>query len=249
MVLLEIDNREPSIIKEYFDRLNHKQNVLFKNLEQGDFIIRDSQQNILLIIERKSIEDLLASVKDARYSEQSNRYSQLSIQNNCVYYIIEGNINRYSKDSSEYKTVYSCIFSLSYKKGFNVLQTLNVQETINIIEHFYNKTGKETVKETGKETGKETVKETVIELDKNLLIKKPSVKREDIDIYMLNLVPGVGLNTAKEILNNYNKSFYEFWKALKNSEIDLETIKINNRKLSKKVIENIRNYLLRFNNS
>ena len=60
---------------------------------------------------------------------------------------------------------------------------------------------------------------------------------------MLNLVPGVGLNTSKEILNNYNKSFYEFWKALKNSEIDLETIKINNRKLSKKIIENIRKYL------
>ena len=60
---------------------------------------------------------------------------------------------------------------------------------------------------------------------------------------MLNLVPGVGFNTAKEILNNYNKSFYEFWKALKNSEIDLEAIKINNRKLSKKVIENIKIYL------
>ena len=56
---------------------------------------------------------------------------------------------------------------------------------------------------------------------------------------MLNLVPGIGLQTAKEILNITNKSFYEFWKQLKNSEIDLESIKIKNRKLNKKIIENI----------
>jgi ERCC4-type nuclease len=228
-MILEIDNREPSIIKEYFENLNDKSNILFKNLEQGDFIIRDSNQNILLIIERKSIEDLLASVKDSRYSEQSNRYSQVGIPNNCIYYIIEGNMNRYSKSSAEYKTVYSCIFSLSYKKMFSVLQTINVQETINVIEHFYNKLGKETCKENGKENGKETGKESSKELvnegGTNTLIKKPVVKKEDIDVYMLNLVPGIGFNTAKGILNNYNKSFYEFWKSLKNSEIDFENIK------------------------
>jgi len=32
---------------------------------------------------------------------------------------------------------------------------------------------------------------------------------------MLNLIPGIGLQTAKEILSNTNKSFYEFWETNK----------------------------------
>ena len=76
------------------------------------------------------------------------------------------------------------------------------------------------------------------------LVKKQIITKENIDSYMLNLVPGIGLSTAKEILNNTNKSFYEFWKLLKNTEIDFNSIKINNRKLSKKIIENIKLYLL-----
>ena len=76
-----------------------------------------------------------------------------------------------------------------------------------------------------------------------ILVKKQTITKENIDSYMLNLVPGIGLQTAKEILSNTNKSFYEFWKLLKNSEIDLESMKIKNRKLSKKIIENIRYFL------
>lgn len=235
MLILNIDNREPSLIKEYFKSKTDNEMYKFSNLIQGDFIISlktNEIENILLIIERKSIEDLLASVKDNRYLEQSYRYSQLQNYNCSVYYIIEGNINRYSKDSIEYKTVYSCIFSLSYKNKITVLQTINVQETINIIEHFYYKILKEV-----------NVVNEQKEINNNTLVKKQTVTRENIDIYMLNLVPSIGLNTAKELLNNYNKSFYEFWKALKNSEIDLNKIKLNNRKLSKKVIENIKIYL------
>ena len=235
MLILNIDNREPSLIKEYFKSKTDNEMYKFSNLIQGDFIISlktNEIENILLIIERKSIEDLLASVKDNRYLEQSYRYSQLQNYNCSVYYIIEGNINRYSKDSIEYKTVYSCIFSLSYKNKITVLQTINVQETINIIEHFYYKILKEV-----------NVVNEQKEINNNTLVKKQTVTRENIDIYMLNLVPSIGLNTAKELLNNYNKSFYEFWKALKNSEIDLDKIKLNNRKLSKKVIENIKIYL------
>ena len=59
-MIIEIDNREPAIIKEYFSKSNNNSNNLIttslKNLEQGDFIIRDQDENILLIIERKKLE-------------------------------------------------------------------------------------------------------------------------------------------------------------------------------------------------
>ena len=94
-MIIEIDNREPIIIKEYFSKsINSSNNIIttrLKNLEQGDFIIRDQDENILLIIERKTISDLLSSVKDSRYTEQSDRYSQLDIPSSKIIYLIEGN--------------------------------------------------------------------------------------------------------------------------------------------------------------
>ncbi len=103
MLNLEIDNREPLSIKEYFIENCKTINCQLKNLEQGDFIIRDLNQNILLLIERKSISDLLASVKDKRYTEQCQRYSQLNIPNSNIYFIIEGNHNNIEKNRTNYK--------------------------------------------------------------------------------------------------------------------------------------------------
>lgn len=228
-MIIEIDNREPPIIKEYFIQ-NYNLNSKLLNLYQGDFIIRDSNENILLIIERKSINDLLASVKDNRYSEQCERYSQLDINNSKIYYIIEGNINRYSKDSVEYKTIYSCIFNLSYKNEYSIFFTNDINGTINILEEFL----------------KRLIENKSSSNNKTKLIKKQTITKDNIDYYMLNLVPGIGLNTAKQLLINYNNSFYEFVSCLKNveNEIDFQNIKINNRKLSKNIIENIKKYLL-----
>jgi len=46
----------------------------------------------------------------------------------------------------------------------------------------------------------------------------------------------------------FNNSFFELWKSVKEDKVEnennLNQIKVNNRKLSKKIIENINNYLL-----
>ena len=137
-MIIEIDNREPTIVKEYFRNtsFNKFYTCKFKNLEQGDIIIRDQDENILLIIERKTINDLLSSVKDSRYAEQSERYSQLDIPSSKIIYLIEGNFKNFHKDSIEFKTIYSCIFSLNYNKGFTVLFTESINSTCTIIEEY-----------------------------------------------------------------------------------------------------------------
>ena len=226
-MIIEVDNREPFIIKEYFSKSLNNITTKIKNLDQGDFIIRDSEENILLIIERKTIDDLLSSVKDTRYLEQSERYMQLSIPNNKIIYIIEGDYEKYNKNTKEFKTIYSCIFSLSYNKDFKLLFTKSVDGTIILIEEYINRLNE------NKNNSKFKVN----------LIKKQVITTQNIDYYMLNLIPGIGLGTAEEILNNLNKSFYEFWKLLKNSEIDLNSIKVKNKKISKKIIKNINLYL------
>ena len=239
-MILEIDNREPSTIKEYFSNSGSNGNGIkcyHKNLEQGDFIIRDDNENILLIIERKTIDDLLASVKDSRYSEQSERYSNLELSNSKIYYIIEGNINRYCSDSPEYKTYYSCIFSLSFKKEFSVLVSNDITGTINLLNQFLSRMCE------NKEISKSKTSLS--------LIKKQTITLQNINSYMLNLVPSIGLSTATEILKHFDGKVYNLMKKCNQNESNesnelnnlLSNIKINNRKLSKKIIENINNYL------
>uniref|UniRef100_A0A6C0LHR6 ERCC4 domain-containing protein n=1 Tax=viral metagenome TaxID=1070528 RepID=A0A6C0LHR6_9ZZZZ len=230
-MIIEIDNREPKIIKEYFSNSSTICNKLIttrlKNLEQGDFIIRDLDENILLIIERKTINDLLSSVKDSRYSEQSERYSQLDIPSNKIIYIIEGNYENFHKDSIEFKTIYSCIFSLSYNKGFTVLFPQSINSTCVIIEEYLNR----------------LIENKISSRFKFNLVKKQTITKDNIDSYMLNLVPGIGLQTAKEILNNYDGKIYNLISENETYEDTLKNIKIKNRKISSKVITNIKEYL------
>ena len=230
-MIIEIDNREPAIIKEYFSKsINSSNNLIkirLKNLEQGDFIISDNDENILLIIERKTINDLLSSVKDSRYTEQSERYSQLDVPSNKIIYIIEGNFKNFQKDSVEFKTIYSCIFSLNYNKGFSILFTDSVDSTCTIIEEYLNR----------------LIENKISSKFKLNLVKKQIITKENIDSYMLNLVPGIGLQTAKQILNNYDGKIYNLISEIEKNEDTLKNIKIKNRKISSKVIDNIKEYL------
>lgn len=240
--MLKIDNREPEIIKTYFQESKDKLNIdiLFENLEQADFLIYNSDNEILMIIERKSISDLLSSVKDNRYAEQSNRLLELREnlninENNIIYYIIEGNRNNIIPDSTEFKTFYSCIFSLNYKKKFNLLLSNSINETIVFITEFITRLCSNKYNNDIKNTNVKS------------LIKKEIPTRTNIGAIMLSSVPDIGYNTASNILKYYNNSIYEFIQKLKVSEENikiLEEFKINNRKLSKKIIKNIKDYLL-----
>ena len=229
MIQIEIDNREPTIIKEYFNSIDNKKVITkLKNLDQGDFIIKDSNENILLIIERKTINDLLSSVKDSRYIEQSDRYLELDIPSSKIYYLIEGDYEKFEKTSIEFKTIFSCIFSLSYKKEFSLLFTNNTFNTIVIIEQFLIRLLENKLSSNYKVN----------------LVKKNSITPENINTYMLNLVPGIGFKTAESILENYNNSVEKLINELKIDENCLDNLKVNSKKISKKIILNIKNYLI-----
>jgi len=104
-----------------------------------------------LIIERKSISDLLSSIKDGRYEEQSYRLNGSQTHNHNIIYLIEGSIltqsggqyqNKYSgktnKENDKF-TAYSAIFSLNYYKGFSVIRTVSLEESALFICNCANK--------------------------------------------------------------------------------------------------------------
>ena len=133
---LYADSREPpGLLKLLNARVN---NMETGNLDIGDFIIKDNNENIVMIFERKTIADLISSIKDGRYREQSFRLSQLPLNNHHIFYIIEGNFLDYALKNSETtkKILYSAMFSLSYKKGFSLLHANGLLDTAEYIIRF-----------------------------------------------------------------------------------------------------------------
>jgi len=213
---LVIDNREPKELKTLIqDKI---ENIELKNLEIGDIIFLDDHDNIVLIFERKSISDLISSIKDGRYSEQSFRLQEYPLHNHNIFYLIEGTLLNTRKQYNEtiQKTVYSAMFSLSYSKGFSLLHTSGIVESAEFIIFFFQKLVKDKsikpfyqninpINNRIHEETLETNESKKIE-DNNDYVsyikssKKSHITKENISEIMLSQIPNVSINTAKCIL-------------------------------------------------
>lgn len=132
---LVIDYREKELIKQInqlvlFTPSFKKIEVVTENLPIGDILIQDQDDTNELIIERKTIPDLLSSIKDGRYEEQSYRLNGIPHNNHNIIYLIEGDTNNKKFFQKIDKlTFYSTILSLNFYKGFSVIKTQNMTET------------------------------------------------------------------------------------------------------------------------
>ena len=118
-----IDTREHELIRHIEilkkDKKYDDVTVKTKELDVGDILLC-KDNTILNIIERKTMNDLLASIKDGRYNEQSFRLNEVDISNHNIVYLLEGKI---TKDKT---TIFSSMFSLMMYKGFSVIKTDNI---------------------------------------------------------------------------------------------------------------------------
>jgi ERCC4-type nuclease len=146
-MIIKVDVREQELLKhmKYFRDTGIPSfkdlQITSENLPIGDIILSDEKDD-KIVIERKSVSDLMASIKDGRYEEQSYRLNGLPIHNHNIYYIIEGDVTKYNsfKDGHSKKlTIYSAIFSLNYYKGFSVMRTFTIEETAMFICNIANK--------------------------------------------------------------------------------------------------------------
>ena len=151
-MIIKIDTREQDLFEKISNLVTNipifKQFVIkSETLPIGDIIICDEKED-KLIIERKSVSDLLSSIKDGRYEEQSYRLNGLEHHNHNIIYLIEGDVNRVNRfktdNSIEKLTLYSAMFSLNYYKGFSVQRSFSLEETATMICNMAYKLGKET---------------------------------------------------------------------------------------------------------
>jgi ERCC4-type nuclease len=212
-MIIKIDVRDPDLLQH----INHLTSTIpiFKNLiiksealPIGDIIIADDS-NEKLIIERKSVSDLLASIKDGRYEEQSYRLNGLEQHNHNIIYLIEGDVskvNRFKGDNrTEKLTLYSAMFSLNYYKGFSVFRSFSLEETATMICNMAYKLEKETGNKQSfyaNSTSKIVVPEPVVAEEKTIVIN------EDKN------------NASEESLEQSDKSLEQSDKSLEQSDKD-----------------------------
>lgn len=102
-------------------------------LPLGDIFITTDEGKHVMLIERKSLRDLLASIKDGRYEEQSYRLMHSSgLPPHSILYMIEGSLSEL-RTSMEKRIVYSALTSLNYFKGFSTIRTMSLRETAEYI--------------------------------------------------------------------------------------------------------------------
>jgi len=136
-MFIKVDSREKDLqakMSFYISSIPAFKNlkVITESLPIGDVIISGNNNEDILIIERKTIVDLLSSIKDGRYEEQSYRLNGTPLHNHNIMYVIEGDVNKMNmfRDTKfEKLTLYSAIFSLNYYKGFSAIRTFTLDET------------------------------------------------------------------------------------------------------------------------
>jgi ERCC4-type nuclease len=221
------------------------------------------------------VTDLLASIKDGRYEEQSYRLNGLNHHNHNIIYLIEGDVNQSNRFKSDNKveklTMYSAMFSLNYYKGFSVFRSFSLEETATIICNMAYKLGKETADKkafyqnksslvVAEQLGGSDVVENTIQSDEpeqsekdyvNVIkkVKKENITPDNIGEIMLCQIPGVSAVTALAILEQY-KTLPNLIKELETNADCLRNITSTNgkgqtRKINKTSLANIVKFLVK----
>ena len=277
-MIIKIDTREHDLLQQVTQLVANIpifKNIVIKSetLPIGDIIISDDKED-KLIIERKTVSDLLSSIKDGRYEEQSYRLNGLNHPNHNIYYLIEGDVNkanRFKDNNIEKLTLYSAMFSLNYYKGFSVMRTLSIEETAIFICNTANKLSKSDKKayyenkpqvntlaniiinENGEKNLAEAAEQT-LELDKDYVsvvkkVKKENITPENIAEIMLCQIPGISSVTAIAIMDKF-KTIPNLINEIQQNDNCLKDISYQNskgqsRKINKTSLANIVKFLLK----
>ena len=240
-----VDERETTLYNKCVELNTFATIQLSKQvLPIGDILFKtDDDTKTLCIIERKSLADLLASIKDGRYEEQSYRLSnngECSLHN--VIYIIEG-IMSTLRTPMEKRLVFSSITSLNYFKGFSVLRSSSVSESAELLLFAADKIARGTAEGlTVAGSGSEQNYCTVVKK-----VKKENVTPQNIAEIMLCQIPGISSTNAIAIMKHFT-SLSDLIDKLKLNPDCLDDIRIEgngkSRKIGKNCVEGLRNYLL-----
>ncbi len=171
--VLQVDYREAAIIP-----FLEPGTFETKNLVLGDFTVGG------LVIERKSISDLSASISDGRFREQKSRLEESYAPDHTLY-IIEGNIDKECRVPKA--TLLSAIENLVLNHSFKVLYTQGPKDTAELLSRIV----------------KKKLEYTPRTLVESRAVKKSTVSKNNALAFQLATIPGVSLKTAQDLQEKY----------------------------------------------
>ena len=222
-----IDNRERDLIK-ICNENNEK--IILKNLDLGD-IVYEKDNEIIYIIERKTFNDLGASIKDGRYKEQ--KINLLENNNNNIYYIIEGDIK--NCDTLNKKALLGSIINMIFRDNIKIIYSININQTYDIIKQIREKYNIGKFKKNEKKTNYVSCVK---------INKKENMDKKTCNIIQLASIPGVSKNIASIIIEKYDTINNLIEELKKNDQYLLEKLKIGKRSIGKVLSKKIYDYLI-----
>jgi crossover junction endonuclease MUS81 len=136
--MLILDSREVKLIELIKSKSPNDFKIPYstENLQIGDIIIKHTLDNITysLIIERKCVTDMIASIKDGRYKEQKIRLlaELANSPNTIITYLLEGSISELRLPQD--KTMFNgSIISSTFRDKISIIRTYSLAETLDIL--------------------------------------------------------------------------------------------------------------------
>ena len=194
---LVIDNRERHLIKA----LEGVCKVIVETLDIGDILFRAGGE-IVLIIERKTITDLKASICDGRAREQKARLLNCGIPIERIMYLIEGNMDMPLKkrvSGIPVSTLLGSLINTQLRDGLKVYKTSSLQETAVYVQKLLDKLVKD-----GDKYFKQAACMSASKYASTLKKKKKSNMTPEVWlISQLSLIPGITEKVAEQIVAKY----------------------------------------------
>lgn len=171
--MLRVDYREHKAI-EFFNKNNIE--IESVNLPIGDFQINET-----LLVERKTMSDLSASIIDKRFHEQKTRLKESGC---CVLYIIEGSY--VAKYGLRLKALKTALLRTQLRDNCHVFLTSTLQETCELVLQLRNE-------------WPYAQKETIVNLQK----RNSKITQDSIYANMMCCIPGISLTIFEKIKMKY----------------------------------------------
>jgi ERCC4-type nuclease len=246
-IFLIADHREHAVLKhaKEFENVNLK----VKQITVGDYVLC-CNWNVVCVIERKSLEDYAASIKDGR-ADNKEKMLKLREETGCtVMYIIEG--PEFPKPNDMYggipwKYIESSIFHLQVRDGIGIMRSSSTLDTANLLARFTNsmvnlqkkyvfpaKSNVETILGAAPETAcVPTLTNPECAL-MGRLQQREEKPMHDIVRAMWSTLPGIATETADSFI------VYPIVDMC-NGMIDVSKLTVHGRKISKKVQTSLTN--------
>lgn len=228
-IKLEIDYREKGLIEclRNFDDVSGYIDIT--SLDVGD--VRITYDDVVIaIIERKTSQDLVSSIKDGRYREQKKRMLD-NYSHNKIYYLVE--ISECFRLQTA-DLIRGAIVNTMVRDNIKVVLVQSVRNSAIFIKDIVSRVVKDPKKYTDNQES--SIKPS------NVHTKKTYITREHFLMDVLSHVPGVSTNIATTIGNHYEMNLPKMIETF--DETIVSELKLpSGRRVGMKIATQIKSYL------